>query len=68
MSFTFYVYTVAISNLLGAFGSLFAGLTDRLGRTNLVVVGLIVAAVFVAFIIPASTSKWEFIFGASSSG
>ena len=61
MSFTFFVYATAIGNLLGAFGSLFAGITDRLGRTNLVVVGLIIAAVFVEWVIPASTSKWEFI-------
>jgi MFS family permease len=60
MSFTFYVYTIAISNLIGAFGSLFAGLTDRLGRTNLVVAGLIITGVFVTFIIPAATSKWTF--------
>src|SRR5438270_4730868 len=64
MSFSFLVYTLAVGNLIGAFGSLFAGLTDRLGRTNLVVIGLFLTAVFVAFIIPASTNKWEFtIFG-----
>ena len=64
MSFSFFVYTLAIGNLIGAFGSLFAGLTDRLGRTNIVVIGLVITAVFVAFIIPASTNKWEFtIFG-----
>ena len=64
MSFSFLVYTLAVGNLIGAFGSLFAGLTDRLGRTNLVVIGLFLTAVFVAFIIPASTDKWEFtIFG-----
>ncbi|MFZ0046222.1 MAG: hypothetical protein WAL16_10330, partial [Streptosporangiaceae bacterium] len=34
MSFTFYVLTLAIGNLIGAFGSLFAGLTDRYGRAN----------------------------------
>jgi MFS family permease len=61
MSFNFFVYATAIGNLLGAFGSLFAGITDRLGRTNLVVVGLIIAAVFVEWVIPASTSKWEFV-------
>ena len=32
MSFTFLVYTLAVGNLIGAFGSLFAGLTDRLGH------------------------------------
>jgi MFS family permease len=64
MSFTFLVYTLAIGAVIGAFGSLFAGVTDRLGRTNIVVIGLGLTAVFTAFIIPASTNKWEFtIFG-----
>jgi MFS family permease len=60
MSFTFYVYTVAFSNLIGAFGSLFAGLTDRIGRTNIVAGGLVLTAIFVTFIIPAATNKWAF--------
>jgi MFS family permease len=60
MSFTFLVYTLAFGNLVGAFGSLFAGLTDRLGRTNIVVAGLFVTGIMVAFVIPASTDKWEF--------
>jgi MFS family permease len=64
MSFNFFVYTLAIGNLVGAFGSLFAGITDRLGRTNIVVIGLFFTGFFTAFIIPASTNKWEFaIFG-----
>jgi MFS family permease len=64
MSFTFFVYTLAVGNLIGAFGSLFAGLTDRFGRTNIVVIGLFLTGLLTAFIIPASTSKWEFtIFG-----
>jgi MFS family permease len=60
MSFTFYVVTVAFGALIGAFGSLFAGLADRFGRANLVVFGLLFAGVFVAFIMPAMTSKWPF--------
>ena len=60
MSFTFFVVTLAFGNLIGAFGSLFAGLTDRLGRANLVVFGLFFTAIFVAFILPAATSKWVF--------
>ncbi len=64
MTFAFYVYVLAVGNLIGAFGSLFAGLTDRFGRTNIVVIGLFVTGLFTAFIIPASTNKWEFaIFG-----
>src|SRR5262249_6647448 len=60
MSFTFFLYTLAAGNLLGAFGSLFAGLTDRLGRANLVVFGLLFTGVFVAFVLPAAQSKWVF--------
>jgi MFS family permease len=60
MSFTFFVLTLAFGNLIGAFGSLFAGLTDRYGRANLVVFGLLFTGVFVAFIIPAATNKWVF--------
>jgi ACS family D-galactonate transporter-like MFS transporter len=60
MTFSFLVYTVAFGALIGAFGSLFAGVTDRLGRANIVVIGLIATAIFVAFIIPTATSKWPF--------
>src|ERR1700730_828175 len=58
MSFTFYVVTVAFGALIGAFGSLFAGLTDRFGRANLVVFGLFFTGIFVAFILPAATNQW----------
>jgi len=60
MSFTFYVITLAFGALIGAFGSLFAGLTDRFGRANLVVFGLFFTGIFVAFILPAATNKWAF--------
>jgi len=60
MSFTFFVVTLAIGNLIGAFGSLFAGLTDRLGRANMVVFGLFFTGIFVAFILPNATNKWAF--------
>ncbi len=48
--------------MIGAFGSLFGGIADRVGRTNLVVAGLLIIGVMVTFVIPASTSKWEFTF------
>ena len=60
MSFTFFVLTLAFGALIGAFGSLFAGITDRLGRANLVVFGLFFTAVFVAFIMPTASNKWTF--------
>ncbi len=40
MSFIYYVDTLVIANLVGAFGSLLAGLGDRWGRANIVVYGL----------------------------
>ncbi|MDQ6839402.1 MAG: MFS transporter [Actinomycetota bacterium] len=60
MSFTFYVTLLAVANLIGAFGSLLAGITDRLGRTNLVVAGLLIVGAMIAFVIPATNSKWTF--------
>jgi MFS family permease len=60
MSFTFFVLTLAFGALIGAFGSLFAGLADRYGRANLVVFGLLFTGVFVAFILPAATNRWAF--------
>jgi MFS family permease len=60
MSFTFFVVTLAFGALIGAFGSLFAGLTDRFGRANVVVFGLLFAGIFVTFVLPAMTSKWPF--------
>jgi MFS family permease len=49
MSFTTYVYIIAIGNAIGAFASLLAGIADRWGRANLVVYGLLVTAVLVLF-------------------
>jgi MFS family permease len=60
MSFTFFSLTVAFGALIGAFGSLGAGLGDRFGRANMVVFGLLFTGVFTAFVIPAMTSKWSF--------
>jgi ACS family D-galactonate transporter-like MFS transporter len=59
-SFMFFVVILAVGNLVGAFGSLLAGLTDRLGRANLVVGGLLVTGILTAFVLPNATSKWTF--------
>lgn len=60
MSFSFFVVVLAVGNLIGAFGSLLAGLTDRLGRSNLVVGGLLVTGLLTLFVIPTATSRWPF--------
>src|ERR1700722_19904908 len=60
MSFTFFVVLLAVGNLVGAFGSLLAGINDRLGRANLVVGGLLITGILTAFVLPNATSKWAF--------
>jgi len=60
MTFSFFVVLLAVGNLVGAFGALLAGVTDRLGRANLVVGGLLVTGVLTAFVLPNATSKWEY--------
>jgi MFS family permease len=62
MSFSFYVWIVVISNLIGAFASLPASKTDKLGRSNVVIYGLLVIGLLVAFGVPACTTQWQFAF------
>ena len=59
-SFNFFVYLLAFGNLIGAFGALLAGITDRLGRANLVVAGLLITGIMTAFVLPNATNKWAF--------
>ena len=54
------VLLLAFGNLIGAFGALLAGLTDRLGRANLVVGGLLVTGIMTAFVLPNATNKWAY--------
>jgi ACS family D-galactonate transporter-like MFS transporter len=56
-TFTQFVLIVAGGNLLGAFAALFAGVSDRWGRTNLVVGGLLLVAVLTTFVLPNAESK-----------
>lgn len=59
MSFIFYVNLQVVANLVGAFGSLIAGLADRWGRANLVTYGLGVTGLLVLFT-PAMPSSITF--------
>src|SRR4051794_24173517 len=59
-TFTEFVLVLVISNGIGAFASLFAGLADRWGRANLVVGGLIITALLILFAVPNATSKAEY--------
>jgi MFS family permease len=60
MSFAYYVAVVVVSNLLGAFASLPASKTDKLGRSNVVIYGLLIVGLLVAVGVPACTTELEF--------
>jgi len=60
MSFAFYVGIVVVSNLIGAFASLPASKTDKLGRSNVVIYGLLIVGLLVAFGVPATHTQWQF--------
>src|SRR4051794_33741214 len=59
MSFLYYVNILVVANLVGAFGSLAAGVADRWGRANLVTYGLAATGV-IALITPLAPNKLVF--------
>lgn len=58
MSFMFLVTMIAITNLIGAFGSLAAGFADRFGRVNMIIWGLLVVSILTTFVVPAITDRY----------
>ena len=60
MSFSYYVGIVVVSNALGAFASLPASKTDKLGRSNVVIYGLLIIGAICAFWVPNTHSSFEF--------
>src|SRR4051795_13580067 len=61
MSFTYFVFVLVVGNAVGAFASLFAGLADRWGRANLVVGGLLLTALIIAFGLPHAPNKTVYL-------
>ena len=60
MSFSFYVGIVIVSNIIGAFASLPASKTDRLGRANVIIYGLLIVGLLLAVGGPNASSEWTF--------
>jgi MFS family permease len=60
MSFTYYVWIVIISNAIGAFASLPASKTDKLGRSNVIIYGLLVVGLLVCVGVPNAGSQLAF--------
>lgn len=68
MTFRFYVTALVIGNAVGAFASLAAGLSDRVGRANLVVYGTVATSLIAAIGIPHVHTKWGLVVLTSLSG
>ncbi len=66
MHFGYFVVALAVGNLLGAFGSLLAGLADRFGRANLIVYGLLIVALMTLFVLPNVTTPLQFAVASSA--
>jgi len=67
-SWTGFVMVLVIGNAVGALASLAAGLADRYGRANIVVVGLFVTGAIIAFGLPnaSSTAMYTVLFAVLS--
>ncbi|WP_405579389.1 MFS transporter [Streptomyces sp. NBC_01190] len=61
MTYRYFVWVSVIGNAVGAFASLIAGLADRWGRANLVVYGLLIAALLVFFGLPNAGGKATYL-------
>jgi MFS family permease len=61
MSYRYFVWVSVIGNAVGAFASLAAGLADRWGRANMVVYGLLIAALLVFFGLPNAGGKTTYL-------
>ena len=68
MSFTYYVWIVIISNAIGAFASLPASKTDKLGRSNVIIYGLLIVGLLVCVGVPNAGSKLAFAIVISALG
>ena len=62
MTFNTYIYIIVISNAVGAFGSVGAGLSDRWGRANLVAYGVVIVGLLVLFAVPNAPNTFWYAF------
>ncbi|GAA4173520.1 MFS transporter [Gryllotalpicola koreensis] len=60
MSTAFYSYLLVVAGLVGALTGYFSALSDRIGRSNLLVYGALAAGLIAFFGVPSATTKWEF--------
>lgn len=68
MTFLFYVSGIVIANAIGAFASLAAGVSDRIGRANLVVYGTVITSLIATFGTPSAHGKVAFVAWTGAAG
>ncbi|MFE8950403.1 MFS transporter [Streptomyces sp. NPDC007856] len=61
MTYSYFVWVSVIGNAVGAFASLVAGLADRWGRANMVVYGLLIAALLSLLGLPNAPDKSTYL-------
>lgn len=61
MTYSYFVWVSVIGNAVGAFASLVAGLADRWGRANMVVYGLLIAALLSLLGLPNAPNKGTYL-------
>ena len=60
LPFGLFVLILAAGSLFGACGSLLAGFADRVGRSNLIVYGLLAVSLMTLFVLPNVTTPLQF--------
>ncbi len=68
LTFRFYVNVIVVSNLAGMAAAIVGGLTDRIGRTKVVIGGLLVVGIIQLAVLPNATSKTVFVIGVVAVG
>jgi MFS family permease len=68
MSFRFYLTVVVVSSVAGAVSSLIASVADRIGRANMVVVGLLAVGLVTFFGIPNAHSRATYAMAVATVG
>jgi len=61
LSFHFYVNIIVLSNVAGVISALVGGVTDRIGRVQVVVIGLLLVGLIQFLAVPNTTSKGLFM-------
>jgi MFS family permease len=60
MSFTYFLGLLVVSNAIGAFSALLGGISDKVGRANLTILGVLIVGLIQLFAIPHCHTSLQF--------